>query len=141
MRLIDWEFRLNKLIRDSRERSFEWGVFDCFTFAADAVEALTGVNYFDKMNLEYSSQRGAAEHLIKLGGVEAAVTAALDGLQPGLASYGQRGDIVLMSQDGITGRLGVIYGGHALGPRATDDGHTGLKTSPIPMGGKAWLIR
>ena len=139
-RLDDGMERLHALIDSARHRQFEWGIFDCFTFAADAVEAITGVDPMAELRGTYDDQRSATELLIKHGGVETAVSDIL-GRRAGTAEYAQRGDIVLMGQSPVTMRLGVVYSGFAMGPRTNGDGFAGLARTSFAYTAKAWLIR
>ena len=44
MRLPDWPARLGRVLAASVGRPLIWGEHDCFTFAGQAAEALTGVD-------------------------------------------------------------------------------------------------
>jgi len=67
VRLSGWEKRLMELIRDSEDRPFEWGVFDCALFAADAVNAITGVDLAADFRGHYSTAKGSVKALKKYG--------------------------------------------------------------------------
>jgi len=115
VRRQDWPLRLNAWLDSVRERAFSWGEFDCALGAADAVFAMTGVDYAVEFRQAYFSKRNAARLLAERGGLEALVTQALgeplDG--PKLA---QRGDVVLVDS-GVEGpALAVVIGAAAVAP-------------------------
>lgn len=117
MRLPDWEERFAQLVHESQLRSFKWGSFDCCTFAADAVEALTGHDPMSMLRGSYRNWRGAALRVRALGGLRKAVVDALGEpmLYPATA---QRGDIVLVRGEQAPA-LGVVVGAAALVPLQT----------------------
>lgn len=55
MRTPDWQKRFWKVINLHLESRFEWGVFDCVTFAAECREALTGRNEIKERFGEWST--------------------------------------------------------------------------------------
>lgn len=93
-RLPGWEAHLTGLIRRSRQRPFEWGAFDCVTFAADAVVAVAGFDPFLAWRGRYRDiagatglaavagedlLMGASRHLTWLGVPEGNAASARDG--------------------------------------------------------------
>lgn len=76
VRLPDWQDRLDRLVRISRHREFEWGAFDCSVFAADDVVALTGFDPFLPWRRRYADIAGAA--------------AAIEAAAPDLESFARR---------------------------------------------------
>lgn len=119
---------LSRYIDDSRLRRFQWGVFDCASFAAGAVNALVGVDYFAPMS-GYASEFGAAKKLSQAGYYS--IEEYVDSLFNASTIYGARnGDLVLCG----TG-LGVVWGGVALAP-----GDDGLLVYPIDRVGKIWRV-
>ena len=117
MRLPDWEERFAQLVHESQLRAFKWGAFDCCTFAADAVEALTGADPMRNLRGKYRNWRGAAVLVRTLGGLRKAVADVL-GEPMEHSRMAQRGDIVLVPGDAAPA-LGVVVGSSALVPMQT----------------------
>lgn len=114
MRAIDWEQRLFALIESARRKPFAWGTHDCCTFAADAVEAVTGQR--PALPGSWSTPTGALRVASREGGLPDAVSAVL-GHEPGNAWLAQRGDVLLLSQPSFDGyALAVCAGGVAYAP-------------------------
>jgi len=100
----DWETRLAAYLDPLRLRAFAWGQHDCCTFAAGAVEAMTGVDPMPEFRGHYSTLRGSVRALRSVGRGDLAST--LDAkFEAVAASLAQRGDIVMSS-----GLLGVCFG-------------------------------
>jgi len=114
MRLPDWELRFADLIEEAQLRSFKWGSFDCCTFAADAVEALTGRDPMGIIRGQYRNAHGATVLVRTLGGLRQAVSEVLGQSMPNPA-MAQRGDIVLVRGDQAPA-LGVVIGSAAMVP-------------------------
>lgn len=112
MRLPGWEGRLYALEQRKRWLEFDWGAHDCCTWAASAVEALTGQPI--SMPGPYESGRQANRIIKQLGGLQAAVTGLL-GVQPYAPHFAQRGDIVLLRQS-KSHALAVCFGTFAYAP-------------------------
>lgn len=103
MRLDSWEKRLNAYLKTVGP--FEWGKNDCCLFAANAVEAMTGVDPAKKYR-GYKTKLGAAKK-IKDVGIEGAWTAEFgEPINPKLC---KRGDVVLF-QNGQEQSVGVCMG-------------------------------
>jgi hypothetical protein len=103
-RLPDWEVRLAAYLQPLRLRAFAWGSHDCCTFAAGAVEAMTGVDPMPEFRGHYSTAIGSARALKRFGAGTLAAT--MDGKFEGAsASLAQRGDVVMTS-----GLLGICMG-------------------------------
>lgn len=84
-------------LREQAELPFAWGITDCVQLAAGMVERATGTR--PAMPFVYSTELEAKRGLVELGGLEAAVTAALGPAQSDLRLCGD-GDIVLSSFHG-----------------------------------------
>ena len=103
-RVSVWETRLSEYIASKRNVTFEWGMDDCCTFSAGAVEALTGVDPMPEYRGKYDTALGSARALSgkKLGEV-------LDEKFPEVPiGFAQRGDLVLMDDC-----VGVVAGDYA----------------------------
>lgn len=104
-RYPDWEARLAAYLEPLRARAFAWGSHDCCTFAAGAVEAMTGTDPMPEFRGRYSTAIGSARALRRFGAGDLAAT--LDGKFEAVpASLAHRGDIVMSS-----GLLGICLGG------------------------------
>ncbi len=66
-RLSCWEQNLAEYIAGKRDEPFAWGVNDCCTFCAGAVEAVTGVDPMPEFRGQYETRKGSAEALRKNG--------------------------------------------------------------------------
>ena len=103
-RLTDWEQRLHSFLEQNRGRTFAYGQWDCCTFAAGAVAAMTGVDPMPEFRGRYTTSRGSVRALRRIGAGTLAATLdrkfeAVD------ASLAHRGDIVM--SDGL---LGICLG-------------------------------
>lgn len=118
---------------DARVRTpFAWGsaAHDCVSFAAGAVEALTGNNPLAKAGRTWSGERGAVRVLRHLGGLEAAADSVLERLAaPSLA---HRGDVGL-AKIGDRSSLVIFEGVTVVGP-----GLNGLVRLPRSLASSAW---
>ena len=134
----NWELRLYEAIEAVRFKPFQWGEFDCFTFAADCVKALTGVDPMAGIRGEYADPRGAYEILNELGGPEKAITDKLEsiGYRPCRSRHATRGDIIIFAQQPLKARLGIVNDARAVCPFET----YGLAGLSIPEGASAWAI-
>lgn len=66
-RRADWRTRLHRYLASCAKREFIWGRFDCATFAADAVEAMTGQDFARDIRGGYTTAVGAQRRLRALG--------------------------------------------------------------------------
>ncbi|WP_293862505.1 hypothetical protein [uncultured Alsobacter sp.] len=98
MRREDWLARLEALVRDRQHREFAWGTFDCCTFAAEAVEAVTGTYPVPGLPGAYDTRMGALRWLAERGfaNLEAALD-AFAGERLAWPLMARRGDIVLVN--------------------------------------------
>ena len=58
-KLNDWKPRLRTLIVERAKVPFEWGKNDCVSFAADVIEAMTGMDVIDWGRGKYSNKEEA----------------------------------------------------------------------------------
>ena len=109
MRLTNWQTRLHDCIAEAQVRVFGWGVRDCCLFAADCVQAVTGIDHAADLRGTYSSAAGARRAMARLGGVAAFVTQQLgEPVHPGLAQVGDVGLFKEGEQDAL-----AVFGGSA----------------------------
>jgi hypothetical protein len=134
----NWPARLGAAIEAARVRGFEWGKNDCCLFAANAIQAMTGIDPAAGFR-GYASARGAAARLKEYGGVAAlAATQARRFGWPEVApAAARRGDVVLV-EDAAGEALGVVdlSGRWVLQPAGG-----GLAARPLmPAGLRAWRV-
>ena len=103
----NWATLLYQAIEDRTDSRFVWGEFDCCLFAAECVEAITGVNVMP--DVKYKNQKEAVEVIQSNGGLSAMVTSILGPSRfPLMAS---RGDVVMRHDDATDMMsLGVCVG-------------------------------
>lgn len=131
-RFEDWEARLMDLVAGRAGTTFAWGTADCFTWAADGVQATTG---FDPMALwrgTYRSRSAALALLREHGGIERCWTAALG--QPAAPVWARRGDVCLVPQPGMP--LVAI----CLGDRLAAQAEIGLAWLPTDAATACWRV-
>ena len=128
-RLEDWDKRLNDYLRTVGP--FAWGTNDCCLFAANGVQAMTGIDFAEPYR-GYSTARGALE---KLGsdGIEGVASKAWG--EPKHPAYAQRGDPVLISLDDGEKALGLC-----VGTKAASVGQGGIVMLPMSRAVLAWSI-
>lgn len=107
-RMADWDTRLAAYLEPLRLRPFQWGKHDCCTFAAGAVEAMTGVDPMPEFRGRYTTAIGSARALTRFGaGTLAATLDTKFATVP--APLAQRGDVVMTG-----GLLGICLGTFAM---------------------------
>jgi hypothetical protein len=110
-RLPDWRSRLLAYIETHRRQPFQYGVADCATFAAGAVEAMTGVDPAAGFR-GYTTFEGGIKRLRQAGiNDHIAMAAKLFRIAP--HPQARMGDLaVLETDDGPA--LGVVGGSFAM---------------------------
>lgn len=134
MRLPGWEAKLSTYIESRRRRPFEWGAHDCATFAAGAVEAITGGCPFIDAHTHNTALQ--AERVLRRLGCSDVIDWAILSLGDPLdiTLMAQRGDVV--GFDGSHGpTLGVCVGSSFAGP-----GPEGLVFLPMQHVAYAWRV-
>lgn len=120
---------------------FVWGANDCALFAADGIEAITGVDIAADFRGKYSDEAGAwaAVHTVT-GGATIADAAAWCAAKHGFAEWthprmARRGDLVV-----FTGAGGVVASGliHLSGAHIVAIGESGLYRFSITKVLRAW---
>ena len=134
-RYENWPSLLAACVQRHRHRPFKWGRFDCATFAALAIKAMTGENALQ--DFKWKSKEEAIALLRKHGGLVAMIDQRLERVD---VPYAQRGDIVLVEHEGGEGNMrsrwmAVCTGGDAWGP-----GATGLVAAPMSAAVIAWRV-
>lgn len=113
-------------IESRRHEPFAWGSNDCALFAADAVLALTGVDYASGLR-GYRTQLGAQKRIAKHGGLDKLIP--LPEVDLCLA---KRGDPI-MFETALGDTLGVC-----IGDKFAAVGHDGLLFFPMSQAERAW---
>ncbi len=138
-RLHDWPLRLEAFVQQRAYQPFAWGVQDCALFAADAVQALTGVDVAPPHLRCHRHARAALRSMRAHGGLQAIAQAALGTpIAPALATVG---DVLLVNSNNLAfahpGRpmLALCNGGTAL---AT--GQRGLVSVSLHRATHAWRV-
>jgi hypothetical protein len=125
-RVSDWEAKLSDYIASMLGEPFVWGVNDCCTFSAGAVEAITGIDPIPEYRGKYDTALGSVR---ALGGKK--LEQVMDDKFPELPiGFAQRGDLAMMD-----GCVGVVMGDYAL--FVSEDGLERIKR---PMWDKAWSV-
>jgi hypothetical protein len=123
-----WERLLQEYLDARRDTPFAWGTHDCCTFAAGAVEAMTGTDPMAHFRGQYRSAAGSVRALRTIGSgtLEATLDDLLGFSVP--ASLARRGDLVLSG-----GNLGVC-----IGPTALFVGQEGETEGLVRIDRAAW---
>lgn len=102
-RLRDWQLRYEAFMLARFAMPFAWGTNDCCTFAADCVQALTGVDVAPPALRLHRTQAQAAAALAAHGGVQRIARAALG--EPLPANAAGVGDVVLVKMRDSSGAV------------------------------------
>jgi hypothetical protein len=118
-RVKQWEKVLAAQLKAARSKSFEWGVFDCCLFAADVVQALTGVDLMSEFRGKYDTELSAYRLIRTSGGDDLYAAVSKQTTAQGMTEINprtaQRGDLVLVNSAdrqamgvvGLDGRFAV----------------------------------
>ncbi|HPE49720.1 MAG TPA: hypothetical protein PLR76_15055 [Hyphomonas sp.] len=119
MRIQGWEQALFETTTLAMKRPHEWGVHDCATFAADCVEAMTGIDPIADLRGHWQGPV-SARRLIAEEGADTLGDLAAQRLPEIAPSMARRGDVVLCKSDGTneTEFLAICQGHTAVGPAA-----------------------
>jgi hypothetical protein len=112
-RAADWPLRFEAFIAQRRTQPFAWGQNDCAVFAADCVQALTGVDVAPTGLRLHKTEKQALRALQRHGGLSSIATAALG--QPVPAVQANVGDVVL-AKAGKRDMLGICNGATLFAP-------------------------
>ena len=132
-RLPDWNMRLDALARSRLMVPFAWGTNDCFAFAADAVQAMTGHDVLHGLRGNHRTWKAAyRRHARTPGGALGVIESTeLVPVDPRLA---RRGDLVRIHQP-FFDLLAICNGSDAIAP-----GLQGLEATPITGAVSAWRV-
>lgn len=129
MRIPHWPRVLDEYVQAARGRPFAWGAHDCCTFAAGAVQAITGRAIALPA---YVGVRQALRALQARGGLLAAVRGQLGPMQA--PARARRGDVLLLWQAGRD--VLAVNLGHAWAAPGAD----GLVFGPTDDAVAAWRV-
>lgn len=121
---------LHAYVASHMRTAFAWGQHDCVLFAAGAVQAQTGEDPLRAYRGRWTSERGAARVLKRLGGMEAAVNTVLSPIAPAMA---QRGDVAGWLDAKGRLQLAIVEGETLVGP-----GPSGQLRLPRKTMTRAW---
>lgn len=112
-RALDWPKRLMAVVARARTQPFVWGENDCALFTADAIQAMTGVDYAAAVRGKYTTEYGATKTLLAQGysSLDDYVTDRFGEPLPSVLAAA-RGDIVQVKTDGGLS-LAICLGTHA----------------------------
>lgn len=128
-----WPTDLAAFLKERESLPFKWGFHDCCSFAAAAVRVITGRDFLEQYP-SYATREEAEAVMADCGGVEGIATACLGA--PIAASFAQRGDIVLLQDNGDAGdALGVCFG-----EKSMFAGIKGLRVVGTTHCAKAWRV-
>lgn len=130
-RAADWPARLYAYVESRRDVPFAWGDNDCCSFAAGAIEAMTGERL--DVGFERETAGHAAAMLADVGGVAGIADLKLGARQSGRTA--RRGDIVLVEQSDDRDLLGV-----ALGVGVAVPGRAGVLILPRSAAVHCWRV-
>jgi len=133
---------LDAFLRENANAKFVWGTLDCSLFAANAIQAMTGVDIADDFRGKYADEASAFA-LIKTvtGGTTVADAAAHCASKHGLTEWkyplqAQRGDLVVV-QNGTNLIAGVV---DLSGKYVASIGETGILRVSIRNIKRAWQV-
>lgn len=102
-----WDVRLRDLVNSARQRTFEYGIHDCSTFALfDVPRALSGEEYRGRIGVDWKDEAEAMA-LLNDRGVEYYVNRAFGEAVDGWRRA-RRGDIALVAPSTQTGNLPLL---------------------------------
>lgn len=115
-RLDDWPERLTAFITERVNAPFEWGTNDCSTFAADSIQAITGVDPMREIRGTWNDAASAARMIERIGGIESYLEGKFSRLPNPM--FSQRGDIALVpvSTNETREAVAVCVGAHWAAP-------------------------
>lgn len=131
----DWRVHLDSLVYERLNAPFRWGSNDCALFAADAVQATTGVDFAAKLR-GYRTAREALRIISARGGLVSIATRALGAaLAPIFACTG---DIALVPSSRGSKRVSLAVCLSC--DKAAVPGAMGLQIVPIDRALCVWRV-
>jgi hypothetical protein len=138
-RFGDWQSRLDRFIRDNRERPFAYGSFDCCLFVCDAIQVMTGVDVAAEFRGRYHSRTEALRRVREATGVSSVrrvveYVTSRHGMISVPVLYLGRGDVALI-QRARDYSLGLVAFD---GQRVIVAGRAGLEWIPLRLAVLGW---
>ena len=142
-RLPQWDtVLLPEFIATNRYRPFAWGSWDCSLFAAEAIQAITGVDVGHDFRGKYKTERSAMRTIKRVtggSGIEAAavhVASAHGMAEVAHPRAAGRGDLVVADNAGRV--VAGIVAQH--GRSVLSVGEHGLAEIPLTTVKRAWRV-
>lgn len=130
----DWPSRLAACVESARDKPFQWGSHDCALFVADAVASMTDQDIAAPWRGTYASEIEARALMREIcGGDLRALWTKAFGPAMNNPLMAQRGDCVLVENDGREVSAILIGGGVAVAP-----GPDSLEAMPADRVVAAW---
>ncbi len=131
MRYSNWPIRLNEYIASISEKTFEYGTFDCCTFTAGAVEAITGIDHVEEFRDTYDDKESSKATMKKNG--KGNIYRILQNKfgKPVHGAMGRKGDIAYYE-----GNCGIV-----LGIQSLFIGEGGFTLVPISKVQRAFRVK
>lgn len=135
-KLSDWQIHFHKYLSENKKRDFQWGDWDCITFANGALKAISGVDVMPP-ELKWRNENEAMEAIQDYGrtfanAVKKACRSA--GLEPVDVKYITAGDICVYMNDNEE-LCGICDGFALISP--SDTGYAFNKCSTARL---AWRV-
>ena len=127
-----WPEELDAQLTKARGKKFVWGKCDCCLWAADVVEALTGVDYAAEFRGKYKTITGAKKALGKR-----TLRTIMNKKLPKI-KHPHRGDVVLIPRSITKQELPAL--GICIGMQVAMMGDGGLEFLPVSVITGAWSI-
>lgn len=123
---------LQQYIESRRRMRFEWGVHDCASFAAGAVDAQCGTDYVATVRAYGVLSARTYRKMLRTGRTLEAMVRDVLGAPESLGYLMQRGDVVLVGR-GVTAALAL-----AVPPVLLVAHELGVRPVPIAAGTVVW---
>lgn len=133
VRLDNWQRLFAEYLSDKTSEPFEWGKNDCILFGAGAVEAITGVNFYNQY-LGYKSEAEAYEIIENNGGIEGLISKHLGAFDTNYLAA-RRGDLVMFMLPYKT--IGVVDNS---GEKIACLTEKGMARIPLNKAKKIWRV-
>ena len=138
-----WATReLDSFLKSHAHTTFQYGALDCCLLAADAIQAMTGVDIASDFRGKYSTELGALKIIKSVtGGTSVLDAVAYCAAKHGLMEWkspllAQRGDLVVI-KDGEQQVAGMV---HLNGRHAITIGKAGLVRYPLTAVVKSYRV-
>lgn len=126
-RLKGWEARFARYVESHRDRPFEYGVNDCVTSAAAAIEAIHGVDPMEPFRDRYHDRKSALRLVADFGGL-LPLARACGCFEEVPSAYVRRGDVVIVEDARGRDTFKTCLGSDYCGP-----GKSGLSFCQAPV--------